>query len=144
MSDSNCESLVDMLILCYMVVKKILLFEDDEAVAFLYKMVLSKRNYAIDIAANGDLGLQKVREQKPDLILLDIMMPEKSGMEVIEELKRDPETQNIPIYVLSNLADKTIEQKVMELGALKYLIKSQYLPTDIADLIDNHLWNLTT
>jgi CheY-like chemotaxis protein len=117
----------------------ILIVEDDDAIAQLYKIVLSKRHHSAEIAVDGEEGVQKAKALKPSLILLDIMMPKKNGMQVIEELKADPDMQRIPVFALSNLAEAAAEQKMLQSGALKFLIKSQYLPDQIVDIIEEFL-----
>ncbi len=120
---------------------KILIVEDDEAIAQIYKIALTHRKHEAEIAIDGIEGVEKAKELKPKLILLDIMMPRKNGVEVMEELKADPTTQNIPIFVLSNLVDLEMIDKMKKFGALKYLVKSQYTPDQIVDIIEEFFIN---
>ncbi|MBU3979695.1 response regulator [Patescibacteria group bacterium] len=75
----------------------------------------------------------------PDIILLDIMMPEMNGIQVLEKLKSDTQTKNIPVLVLSNITESKYETRTLELGAEQYLIKSQYLPIDIVNIVKKRL-----
>lgn len=122
---------------------KILIIEDDEAIAQIYRIALTHRNHEAEIAIDGIEGVAKAKEILPKLILLDIMMPRKNGVEVIEELKADPNTQNIPVFVLSNLVDLEMVDKMKQNGALKYLVKSQYTPDQIVDIVEEYFNNPT-
>jgi len=75
----------------------------------------------------------------PDIILLDIMMPEMNGIQVLEKLKSDTQTKNIPVLALSNITESKYETRTLELGAEQYLIKSQYLPIDIVNIVKKRL-----
>ena len=121
--------------------KIILIIEDDEAIAQIYKIALTHRNHISEIAIDGVEGVNKAKELIPKLILLDIMMPRKNGFEVIQELKADPTTQNIPVFVLSNLVDLDMIDKMKQAGALKYLVKSQYTPDQIVDIVEEFFKN---
>lgn len=122
---------------------EILIIEDDEAIAQIYKIALTHRNHNAEIAIDGIEGVNKAKELHPKLILLDIMMPRKNGVEVIEELKADQTTKNIPIFVLSNLVDLEMIDKMKQNGALKYLVKSQYTPDQIVDIVEEFFKNPT-
>lgn len=116
----------------------ILIIEDDDAIAQLYRIVFTKRNYTVSIAVDGEEGLEKAKT-KPTLILLDVMMPKKNGMQVLEALKHDETLKDIPVFVISNLAETSAETKMLQAGALKFLIKSQYLPDQIVDMVDEFI-----
>lgn len=122
---------------------KILIIEDDEAIAKIYKIALTHRNHQSEIAIDGIEGVNKAFELKPKLILLDIMMPRKNGVQVLQELRSNPDTQNVPVFVLSNLVDLEMVDKMKQLGALKYLVKSQYTPDQIVDIIEEFFNNPT-
>lgn len=107
--------------------------EDEEAVAHLYKTALDQAGYSITIAANGEEGVVLAKKGDFDLILLDIMMPEKSGLDVLKELKRSENTRNIPVYMLTVLEQGEIIKSAFELGAEGYLIKTAFPPSGIVD-----------
>lgn len=117
----------------------ILLVEDDPSLINIYSITFTHENFAIEVAHNGKECLQKVKTIMPDLILLDIMMPEMNGIQALEKLKADAETKDIPVLVLSNIAESTHEMRALKLGAQQYLIKSQYLPMDIVTLVKDTL-----
>jgi CheY-like chemotaxis protein len=89
----------------------------------------------VQVADNGRIGVEKVKEFKPDIILLDILMPELDGYEVLKIVKGEPETKDIPVLILSNLGQEDHIQKGMQLGAVGYIVKSQYTPSRVVDKI---------
>jgi len=106
--------------------KTILLVDDDPLINRMYQVRLSQDGYDIEIAANGEEALIAVRKHKPNLILLDLMMPKMNGIEVLKELKKDDKTKDIKILILTNLEDKDGNlEKVKEMGAIDYLVKSE-------------------
>lgn len=111
---------------------KILIVEDDRLLATMYKQKFERDGYEVSTAFDGVEGLQKIREEKPTLVLLDIMMPKMHGLEVLEEAKRDPEIKDIPIVLLTNLARGEEDiNRGLELGAIAYLVKSQLRPSQV-------------
>ncbi len=105
--------------------KKILLIEDDPFLSALLKNRFVKEGYEIQIAQTGDLGIQAAKQGGFDLILLDLILPGKSGFEVMEEINMDPTAPKIPILIISNLGQDTDIEKGKELGAVGYLIKAR-------------------
>jgi CheY-like chemotaxis protein len=108
----------------------ILLAEDDRILRKAGEATLKKRGYAVIAAVDGEDALAKAREHKPDLILLDVIMPKLQGFEVLANLKRDAATRDIPVIMLSNLQDESDVRKATEAGALDYLVKSN-VPLDV-------------
>ena len=104
--------------------QKILIAEDDAFLSKIYKIHL-KDDYNLVLVQNGEEAITKIKSEKPDLIILDIVMPKKNGIEVIEEIKKDPATKDIPIMVVSNLGQENDVQKALDAGADDYLIKEQ-------------------
>ena len=104
--------------------KNILLVDDDPLIIRMYQNRLSNDGYEVRTASNGEEALIQVMKEKPDLILLDIMMPKMNGVETLKRLKAEPKTENIPVIILTNLGDnpKDIES-AKRLGALDYLVK---------------------
>src|SRR3970040_450755 len=99
---------------------KILIVEDDQLMARLYEKVFKFEGYDVDVALDGRAGLEKVRSGKPTLVVLDIMMPEMNGLEVLDKLKADPDTRSIPVVVLTNLAGSSDAEAALTKGAVKY------------------------
>ena len=105
--------------------KKILLIEDDPFLSSLLKNRFVKEGYEVQIAQTGDLGIQAAKQGGFDLILLDLILPGKSGFEVMEEINMDPTAPKIPILIISNLGQDSDVEKGKELGAVGYLIKAR-------------------
>jgi two-component system, sensor histidine kinase and response regulator len=114
---------------------KILIIEDDRYISKMYQLKLSLDGFDVQVADNGRIGVDKVREFRPDIILTDILMPEMDGFEVIKMVKGDPESKDIPILIMSNLGQEDHIQKGLELGALGYIVKSQYTPSKVVEKI---------
>ena len=115
--------------------KKILIIEDDRYISKMYQLKLSLEGYSVEVAENGRLGVDKVKEFVPDVILCDILMPELDGFEVIKIVKSDEATKKIPILIMSNLGQEDHIQKGMSLGAIGYIVKSQYTPSKVVETI---------
>lgn len=108
--------------------KHILLIEDDGFLASIYAQKLELEGLDVSLATNGEEGLRMATKDKPALILLDLIMPKVNGFQVLEQLKKDPETKDIPVLVLSNLGQKEDVERCMALGAVGYVIKAHSLP----------------
>lgn len=104
--------------------KKIVLADDEQFISIAYKDGLTRAGYDLTVAHDGEEALAKIKEVKPDLVLLDLIMPKKTGFEVIKEVKADPEIAQIPVIVLSNLSQHTDEEEVRQSGAIDFLVKS--------------------
>ena len=111
----------------------IILIEDDSVLAEMYVQKFTREGYGITHALDGDEGLKLIREKRPDLVLLDIMMPKRSGIEVLEELRQDAGTKDLTVILLSNVGDQEYIDKGMALGAAGYLIKSNYTPSEVVE-----------
>lgn len=115
----------------------LLIIEDDPLILRMYQQAFSfNKNHTALIADNGLDGLAKARDQKPDAILLDIMMPEMNGLEVLKKLKADPDTQKIPVIILTNLGGDKDVQVALKLGAVKYIVKAENTPKQVLDQVE--------
>ena len=119
--------------------KNILIIEDDEFFRELISKKLLSRGFKISEAIDGKTGLLRVKESKPDLILLDILLPDVDGFEVLSNLKEDSQTMSIPVIILSNLLSKEDVEKGLKLGASNFLIKSQVDSDEIIKIIEKAL-----
>jgi DNA-binding response OmpR family regulator len=106
--------------------KKILFIEDESALQKTFSDVLEKEGYKVISALDGESGLRLAKSERPDLILLDLILPKKDGFEVLKELKKEEITKEIPVIVLTNLEEIESVEKALELGATTYLVKAQY------------------
>lgn len=109
----------------------ILLIEDDQMISTMYQTKFSMEGNTIQTAADGAEGLEKARTLKPDIILLDIILPKLDGFSVLKELKNDPGTKKIPVILLTNLGQDDDVKKGKDLGADDYFIKSNHTPAEI-------------
>lgn len=112
--------------------KNILLIEDDKNLIELYKTELELLGAIVKIATDGKKGLELAKQEKPDLILMDIILPEKIGLSVLKELKDDETTKDIPVLVISNYDQGENPRKALDLGAVGFFSKQQYNPQEIA------------
>lgn len=117
--------------------KKILLIEDEPLLGNLLKQRLEKEGYLIYLAKNGEEGLNFLKKEKFDLILLDIILPKISGFELMENLKQDPEVNKAPIVVVSNLGQDQDILKGQNLGAVNYFIKAQITIEELVEYVNN-------
>lgn len=110
--------------------------EDDNFVAEVYSTKLLEMGHEVWVAQNGEEGLSLVEKNKPDLILLDILMPVMGGVEMLAELKKNPQWKEIPVILLTNVSEKESIQRVRELGVQDYLIKSHFTPAEVIEKIE--------
>jgi len=117
--------------------KTILFIEDDKPIAEMYARVLERQGYTVDFAYNGSDGLTKAQAKTYDLILLDIMMPEKTGIEVLQELRGEDGkgSPNTKIVILTNLAQNKTSQEALKAQADGYIIKADIVPSQLAGII---------
>lgn len=121
---------------------KILIAEDEEELRELYKLKLESEFVNIIFSVDGEDTLLKVSTEKPDLILLDIMMPKKTGIEVLRELKSKPETSDIPVVILTSLPHEAIREEASELGVRNFLVKSEVTPSQVLRVTNEELGKL--
>ena len=119
--------------------KKILLVEDDDALANTYLMRLQAEGFDVRRVANGEEALAAAKEYKPNLIVLDAMMPKISGFDVLDILRNTPETANLKIVMLTALSQESDKQRAQGLGVDDYMVKSQVVMSDVVDRIKFHL-----
>jgi DNA-binding response OmpR family regulator len=110
----------------------LLVIEDDPLVSRMYQKAFKFEGFDVETAKDGHEGITKANEIKPEVILLDIMMPKMNGMEVLERLKTNDELKDIPVIVLTNLSGTQDAENALKRGALAYLVKSEYKPNEVA------------
>ncbi|MCA9337360.1 response regulator [Candidatus Saccharibacteria bacterium] len=118
---------------------RILLVEDDDGLANVYVQRLEAEGFVVKRVPNGEDALAAALEFKPELILLDVMMPKVSGFDVLDILRNTPETANIKVVMLTALSQDTDKEKAEKLGADDYLVKSQVVIADVVERIKHHL-----
>ncbi len=119
--------------------KKILLIEDENIIVELLGKKLRKEGYEVIIARDGEEGLEKMREQNPDLILLDIVMPKKDGLEVLKEMMADDKVNGIPVVIISNSGQPVELKRAKELGVRDWLIKTEFDPQEVLEKVEKNL-----
>ncbi len=118
---------------------KILLVEDDAVLAKVIYEELNEAGFEVLQAFDGETGLQLAREKKPDLVLLDIILPKKDGFTVLANLKNSPDTENIRVIILTMLGGDDDIKKGMKLGAEDYVVKSQHAVAEIIEKVKSFL-----
>ena len=118
---------------------KILFIDDDTFLRKVYQAELGEHGYEVILAADGEEGLEKAQISDPDLIILGMIMPKKSGFEVLTELQKNPATKDIPVLILSNLGQKDDVKKGLDLGAVDYLVKDDVTLATIVDKVSQYL-----
>jgi len=111
---------------------KLLLVEDDALLTRLYQKKFSKDGHEVVSASDGEEGMEMIESEQPDLVLLDIMMPKLSGLEMLERIKANPATRSVPVVILSNLEGEEEQERALELGAVAYIVKSNSDPARVS------------
>lgn len=114
---------------------KILIVDDDQALATVFESSLKKDGFDVSLAYDGRSGLDKAKTEKPDLILLDQVLPDIAGNEVLKIIKEDLETKNIPVSMLSNFGQAALVEEAISRGAIDYILKYQIEPSDLVNKV---------
>ncbi|MBI2473219.1 response regulator [Candidatus Uhrbacteria bacterium] len=114
----------------------LLLIEDDSFILQIYKTKLAKESFQVLVAKDGKEAMTILKDQTPSLVLLDLIMPNMDGFEVLQRMKQDDRLKHIPVIVLSNLSQESDKKRVMDLGAKAFLVKSDTTLASIVDLIN--------
>jgi DNA-binding response OmpR family regulator len=117
---------------------KILIVEDEKALSAVIKEELAGAKHEVKVAEDGQEGLDLAKSFKPDVLLLDLLLPKKSGLDVLSELKADPSLKTIPVIVMSNLAEDETIKKALALGAEDYFVKTQHYAYEIVEKVQKH------
>jgi len=118
---------------------KVLLVEDDPLLVDIYTTKLKQAGFEVQVEDQGNEVLSNAQAEHPDVILLDIVLPHVDGWSILQKLQQEKATENIPVFVLSNLGQKEEIEKGLRLGATKYLIKAHYTPSQVVEEIENLL-----
>ena len=119
--------------------KNILIVEDDKFLRELIVQKVTKDGFNASEAVDGEEGIKKIREEKPDMVLLDLILPSIDGFEVLSLIRQDPGLSSIPVIILSNLGQKEDIERGMKLGATDYLVKAHFTPGEIIEKIKAYL-----
>ncbi len=118
---------------------KIAIIEDDLAISQMYRIKFESEGFTVDTAENGRLGLELVENMKPDIILLDLMMPEMSGDQMLIQLRKQPWGASIPVIILTNMGEQEVPDIVRQLGVSKFILKADMTPKQVVDLVKTQL-----
>ncbi|HLD60557.1 MAG TPA: response regulator [Patescibacteria group bacterium] len=113
----------------------VFLVEDDEFLVGIYQKKFEMEGFKVSVAMNGERALSDIKKKKPDIVLLDVLLPKLDGFAVLEKLKEDATTKDIPVVLLTNLGQKDDVDKGLRAGALDYLIKAHFKPSEIVDKV---------
>jgi len=119
--------------------KKILMVEDEEIMIDLLQRKIAQEGYEISVARNGEEGLAAMKEKKPDLVLLDIIMPKMGGFEVMEKMQKDKDLKKIPVIVISNSGQPVEIDRAQKMGAEDWLIKTEFDPQEVIEKIKKQI-----
>jgi CheY-like chemotaxis protein len=118
---------------------RVLFVEDDPAVAQMYRLKLELDGYLVEIATDGEQAVTRATTDPPDIVFLDIRLPKLDGLGVLEALRNDNRTRQLPVVILSNYSERELIDRGLKLGALEYLIKSQTTPAKVAGGVEGWL-----
>lgn len=118
---------------------KIAIIEDDQAISQMYRMKFEADGYDVQTAENGRLGLELIEKMKPDFVLLDLMMPEMNGDEMLAKLRATDWGRDIKVVILTNRGEQEIPPRVKELGVTAVVLKADMTPRQVAELVRAHL-----
>ena len=113
----------------------VLIVEDDVFLSQIYQKKFEMEGYKVSMADNGEKGLADAKKKKPAIVLLDILLPKMDGFMVLKQLKSDSDTKDIPVILLTNLGQKEDVDKGLEQGAVDYLIKAHFKPSEVVDKV---------
>lgn len=119
----------------YMAKILLLIVEDEMMLAQMYSSKLQKEGFSVDIAHNGREGMSKMQNEHPSLVLMDILMPDTDGLQALRQAKTSASTKDIPVVVLTNMADSNYTKQAMKDGAADYIIKAETTPAQVVDTI---------
>lgn len=120
-------------------VKKILIVEDDFFIRDLYEKQFKKEGYTVESAPDAEQGLEKIKASPPNLVLLDLMLPKMSGLDLLKILKADTNLKSVPVVILTNLGQDQAIKQGFDLGADGYLIKSAYTPSQVVNEVRTYI-----
>ena len=118
---------------------KIAIVEDDAAIAQMYRIKFEAEGWTVETAENGKIGLKLVEDVHPDIVLLDLMMPEMTGDEMLVELRKSSWGKDVKVIILTNMGESEAPDIVKELNPLAFIVKADMTPRQVAELVKQHL-----
>ena len=118
---------------------KIAIIEDDQAISQMYRMKFEAEGYEVDTAENGKLGLALIETMVPDIVLLDLMMPEMTGEEMLVELRKKDWGKEIPVIILTNMGEQEVPMRMKDLSVRSFILKADMTPRQVAEVVKKEL-----
>lgn len=118
---------------------KIAIVEDDQVISQMYRIKFEADGFNVETAENGKLGLELIQSMKPDIVLLDLMMPEMNGDEMLALMRKTDWGKEIPVIILTNMGEAEVPKDVMDLGVKKVILKADMTPKQVVDLVKKQL-----
>jgi DNA-binding response OmpR family regulator len=118
---------------------RIVLMEDDDMLSSIYDEALSRLGFSVGVAKTGKDGLRLIEENDPDLVILDIVMPDGDGFFVLKEIRKNPKSQDVPVIMHTNLFNEADKAEALRLGAKEYVVKVNVTPTQLAQIVKKHV-----
>jgi DNA-binding response OmpR family regulator len=118
---------------------KIAIVEDDSAISQMYRIKFETEGYTVETAENGKLGLALIEEMKPDIVLLDLMMPEMDGEEMLTKLRATNWGKDIKVIILTNMGENEAPESIKEMNVEAFILKANMTPRQVAELVKEHL-----
>lgn len=118
---------------------KVAIIEDDQVIAQMYRIKFENEGFEVDAAENGKLGLELAEKMLPDIILLDLMMPEMGGEEMLTKLRATDWGKNTKVIILTNMGEQEVPQKIRDLGVSAFILKADMTPRQVTDLVKKEL-----
>lgn len=118
---------------------KIAIVEDDSAISQMYRIKFETEGYTVETAENGILGLALIEEMKPDIVLLDLMMPEMDGEEMLSELRKTNWGKDTKVIILTNMGENEVPESIKEMNVEAFILKANMTPRQVAELVKEHL-----
>lgn len=119
--------------------QRIAIIEDDSAISQMYRIKFEAEGYTVDTAENGKVGLDLIKSMKPDMVLLDLMMPEMTGDEMLAKLRETDYGKDLKVIILTNMGEQEVPENVKNLGVSAFILKADMTPRQVADLVKTHL-----
>jgi len=123
--------------------KKIAIIEDDQAISQMYRMKFENEGYEVETAENGEIGLELIKKMKPDIILLDVMMPVMNGDEMLAKLRNEPWGKDTKVIILTNIGEQELPKDLTSLDVLDVILKAELTPRQVADRVKKELGELS-
>jgi len=120
---------------------KIAIVEDDQAISQMYRIKFEAEGYEVETAENGKLGLELIQKMRPNIVLLDLMMPVMTGGEVLAKLRKSDWGKDIKVVILTNMGEQEIPEDVKKLGVSAVILKADMTPRQVAELVQTQLKN---